>query len=62
MPFWAPSSISRNDPRNVGRIATSSTKKRSKWIKSHAEFEVDKSIDNKLLVSVAPDGFLKRVR
>ena len=32
------------------------------WIKSHPEFKVDKSIDNKLLVSVAPEGFLKRVR
>ncbi len=32
------------------------------WIKSHPEFEIDKSIDNKLMVSVAPDGYLKRVR
>jgi cephalosporin hydroxylase len=32
------------------------------FLKSHPEFEVDKSIDHKLLISVAPDGFLKRVR
>jgi len=24
-------------------------------------FEIDKSIENKLLITVAPDGFLKRV-
>lgn len=31
------------------------------WLKSHPEFEIDKKIDNKLLISVAPDGYLKRV-
>lgn len=31
------------------------------YLKSHPEFEIDKSIDHKLLVSVAPDGFLKRI-
>jgi len=31
------------------------------WLKSHPEFEIDKNIDNKLLISVAPDGYLKRV-
>ena len=31
------------------------------WLKNHPEFEIDKSIDNKLLISVAPDGYLKRV-
>ncbi|MEI6830070.1 MAG: cephalosporin hydroxylase family protein [Synechococcaceae cyanobacterium ELA445] len=30
------------------------------WLKSHPEFEIDKEIDNKLLISVAPDGYLKR--
>jgi cephalosporin hydroxylase len=30
------------------------------YLKSHDEFEIDKSIQNKLLVTVAPDGFLKR--
>jgi cephalosporin hydroxylase len=32
------------------------------YLKTHSEFEIDKSIDYKLLISVAPDGFLKRVR
>ena len=32
------------------------------YLKSHPEFEVDKSIQNKLLITVAPDGYLKRVR
>ena len=32
------------------------------YLKSHPEFEIDKSIDNKLQISVAPDGYLKRVR
>jgi len=31
------------------------------WLKSHPNFEIDKDIDNKLLISVAPDGYLKRV-
>jgi cephalosporin hydroxylase len=31
------------------------------WIKTHPEFEIDKDIDNKLLISVAPDGYLKKV-
>lgn len=32
------------------------------YLKSHPEFEIDKQIDHKLLISVAPDGYLKRVR
>ncbi len=32
------------------------------FLKSHAEFEIDKSIDNKLLISVGPDGYLKRIK
>jgi cephalosporin hydroxylase len=31
------------------------------YLKSHSEFEIDKSIDNKLLISVAPDGYLHRI-
>jgi len=31
------------------------------WLKIHPEFEIDKDIDNKLLISVAPDGYLKRI-
>lgn len=32
------------------------------FLKTHPEFEIDKNIDYKLLISVAPDGYLKRVR
>lgn len=32
------------------------------WLPDHPEFEIDKNIDNKLLISVAPDGFLRRSR
>lgn len=32
------------------------------YLKTHPEFEIDKHIDNKLMLSVAPDGYLKRVR
>jgi cephalosporin hydroxylase len=32
------------------------------YLKTHAEFEIDKSIPHKLLITVAPDGYLKRVR
>ena len=31
------------------------------YLKEHPEFEIDKSIQNKLLITVAPDGYLKRV-
>jgi cephalosporin hydroxylase len=32
------------------------------YLKTHTEFEIDKSIQHKLLITVAPDGYLKRVR
>lgn len=32
------------------------------YLKDHPEFEIDHQIDNKLLVSVAPKGYLKRLR
>lgn len=32
------------------------------YLESHPEFEIDKEIDNQLLISVAPHGYLKRVR
>jgi cephalosporin hydroxylase len=32
------------------------------YLKSHPEFEIDKGMDHKLLISVAPDGYLRRVR
>lgn len=32
------------------------------FLKSHSEFIIDTEIDNKLLVSVAPQGYLKRIK
>ena len=32
------------------------------YLKSHPEFEIDKRIHDKLSITVAPDGYLKRVR
>jgi cephalosporin hydroxylase len=31
------------------------------YLKTHSEFEIDKTIQNKLMITVAPDGYLKRV-
>ena len=32
------------------------------FLKSHSEYEVDSALENKLLISVAPEGYLKRIR
>jgi len=32
------------------------------FLKTHKEFEIDKEIQNKLLITVAPDGYLKRTK
>ena len=32
------------------------------YLKTHPEFEIDKSVQHKLLITVAPDGYLKRMR
>jgi cephalosporin hydroxylase len=32
------------------------------YLKTHPEFEIDKSIQHKLLITVAADGYLKRVK
>ena len=32
------------------------------YLKTHPEYEIDKAIDEKLLISVAPNGYLKRLR
>ena len=31
------------------------------YLKTHPEFEIDKGIQNKLLITVAPDGYLRRI-
>ncbi|MBF0102933.1 MAG: cephalosporin hydroxylase family protein [Desulfobacterales bacterium] len=32
------------------------------YLKTHPEFEIDRAIQHKLLITVAPDGYLRRVR
>ena len=32
------------------------------YLKTHPEFEIDQSIPHQLLITVAPDGYLKRVK
>jgi cephalosporin hydroxylase len=32
------------------------------YLKTHPEFEVDRVFENKLMITVAPSGYLKRVR
>jgi len=32
------------------------------YLKTHPEFEIDTSMQHKLLITVAPDGYLKRIR
>lgn len=32
------------------------------YLRTHSDFEIDSEVQNKLLITVAPDGFLKRVR
>ena len=32
------------------------------YLKTHSEFEIDTRIPHKLLITVAPDGYLKKVR
>ncbi len=34
--------------------------RRVEWIKQHPEFEIDCSVEDRLLVTSAPDGFLRR--
>jgi len=31
------------------------------YLKTHTEFVINKEIENKLLITVAPDGYLKRI-
>lgn len=45
--LWGPG----NNPKTAVR----------EYLKKHPEFEIDRSIQNKLLITVAPDGFLKRL-
>jgi cephalosporin hydroxylase len=47
-----------NRPWSVGNNPKTAV---HEWLANHPEFEIDKDVDKKLLISVAPDGYLKRV-
>jgi|SRR6185437_11415386 len=49
----------RNRPWGAGNNPKTAARE---FLKSHPEFEIDKSIQYKLLMTAAPDGFLKRIR
>jgi cephalosporin hydroxylase len=34
----------------------------AEWLKTHPEFVIDRSVEDRILVTSAPDGFLRRVR
>ena len=46
-----------NRPWDVGNNPKTAV---NEWIKSHSNFEVDTSIDEKLMISVSPGGYLRR--
>ena len=51
--------VDENRPWGPGNSPKSAV---HEYLKSHSEFLVDKDINEKLLISVAPDGYLKRIR
>ncbi len=53
-----PSDLVENRPWGKGNNPKTAV---HEWLKNHPEFEIDKDIDSKLLISVAPDGYLRRV-
>lgn len=46
-------------PRDVGKNPKTAV---HDWLKAHPEFEIDNDIDNKLLISAAPGGYLKQIK
>ena len=55
----APADVFQNRPWHSGNSPKTAV---WEYLKTHDEFEIDASIHNKLLITVAPDGYLKRVR
>src|SRR5450631_759666 len=54
-----PAEISANRPWGPGNNPKTAAQE---FLRSHPEFEVDKQMNKKLLITVAPDGYLKRLR
>ena len=43
-------------------IAPEYVERAAEFLKSRSDFEIDQDIDNKLLISVSPEGYLKRIK
>jgi cephalosporin hydroxylase len=56
---YLPENAFRNRPWARGNNPATAVRE---YLKTHPEFEIDESIQTKLLITVAPDGYLKRVR
>jgi CMP-N-acetylneuraminic acid synthetase len=56
-PFRRSSELSTDDARNIDVVLRA-----LKYMETHKEVEIDKSIQHKLLITVTPDGFLKSVK
>jgi cephalosporin hydroxylase len=54
-----PAEISANRPWGPGNNPKTAAQE---FLRSHPEFEIDKQMNKKLLITVAPDGYLKRLR
>jgi cephalosporin hydroxylase len=55
----APAEMFDNRPWGPGNSPKTAVRE---YLKTHPEFEIDKSIQHKLLITVASDGYLKRIR
>ena len=53
-----PAGVFQNRPWHPGNSPKTAV---WEYLKIHSEFEIDKSIQYKLLITVAPDGYLKRI-
>ena len=53
-----PATMFPDRPWSIGNNPKTAVKE---YLTSHPEFEIDEDIQNKLLISVAPNGYLKRV-
>jgi cephalosporin hydroxylase len=54
-----PKGVYDNRPWDVGSNPKTAV---FEFLKTNSDFVIDKSIDNKILISVAPDGYLKRIK
>lgn len=54
-----PADVFHNRPWHPGNSPKSAV---HEYLKTHPELEIDKNIQNKLMITLAPDGYLKRIR